>query len=224
MNKKSFLTTKTFLLIMATILVGTAIYMFMVRSELNRLKDATNKRDQTKLKLLENDQKEELLAKAEQQYETIKVDLNKINLAIPQNSDTGLMIAAIEQIGNETGINISNINTTLRTKKVASTKSTDSKKTDDKVESAKPVSANKPHEEELLSQYHATVYSLTLTTSYPNLVNFLDRITNLDRYSILASLQLSNDNDNPEALTANVVFWTYHQNAAKEISNEKAEN
>ncbi len=217
MNSKSFLATKTFILIIGTFLIGAAIYMFLVNPEFNKLKDAANRRDDAQLKLLENDKKEELLSQAEKEYQTIKADLDKISIAIPKDSDTGLMVAAIEQVAADTGISISNLSTSVRAKKISKKKDDDKDKKEDE---DKPASSQVAYEEDLLSKYHATVYSISFSGGYPNIIAFLDHITNLDRYSILSSLQLANNGETSDSLTASIVFWTYHQNPAKEIPIE----
>lgn len=218
MHRQSILTTKTFLLLTVSLMLALAAWLLLINQEYGRLKNAAQERDQARAELKEIDAKQQLLGQAEERYQVIKDDLQKIKIAIPEASDTGLFVAALEQLASEKGVTIDSIATDFKSKTAGTTSETkndDTANTEQSSQSKNKQATAKTLEEQLLAKYYATSFDIKLTGSYQNIHNFVLALLQFERLVILNNLNFTVKSDNADAVAATLDFWIYHQSAAK---------
>lgn len=201
--KNSIITTPTFGIVLFTLIAGVAAWITVINPQLDQLKETAKKRDENVVALQAAQQKQELLGSAKRQYETIKQDLARTTIAIPQGSNTGEFVAALEQVANNTGVTIGAISTSVHAKVATNTK-------------GGKTTVAKTLEEELARKYNSTSFDLRLAGSYETIRLFIERLRTLDRFNVLSTLTLSSAPDTG-IITANLSMSIYHKEAAKAL-------
>lgn len=205
MKHSSIFTTATFGILLFTIVAGTITWYVAIVPQLTHLQTVVKKRDANAAALSAAQRKQALLPQARAQYKSIQQDLERTATAIPQSSNTGEFVAALEQVANDTGISIDTLSSSVHVKTTSSSKSGDTSSSKSK---------SKTLEEELLKKYNATTFDLRLTGSYEAIRSFIDRLRTLDRFNVLTTLSMAIAQDTGQ-ITANLSVSIYHKEAAK---------
>ncbi len=205
MKHSNIFTTATFGILLFTIVAGTVAWYVAIVPQLAHLQTVVKKRDANAAALSAAQRKQALLPQARAQYESIQQDLERTATAIPQSSNTGEFVAALEQVANDTGVSINTLSSSVHAKTASSSKSGDSSSSKSK---------SKTLEEELLKKYNATTFDLRLTGSYEAIRSFIDRLRTLDRFNVLTTLSMAVAQDTGQ-ITANLSVSIYHKEAAK---------
>jgi|GEM_PF-4179973 len=214
MTKRNIFTTATFGITAFALVAGTTVWLTVINPQLASLNAVVKKRNENVTALSAAQRKQALLGPAQEQYETIKRDLERTTFAIPEGSSTGEFVAALERMASDTGVSIGALSSTVQAK-VAPAKAPAPSKTAD-ADKAKTAAAAKPKtlEDELRSKYNSTVFEVRLTGGYESIRAFIDRLRTLDRFNVLSSITLSSAPDTG-IITASLAINIYHKEAAK---------
>lgn len=211
MARKNIITTRTVTTLWLTIVIGFLAWSFIVKPELDRLSSTIEDRDSLKKELAEIDKKKELLGQVRENYAQIQQDIQKLEVAIPKDSNTGEYVAALEALANDTGVNITNLHTSFQAQRVPI-------KTNENKPERQKATVKKTLEEELLTQFNNTGIEIKTDSSYESLYAFISRVLNMDRFSILSSVNMTTASDG-STISSTLSFNIYHREAAKESSN-----
>lgn len=213
MRHRSIFTTSTFGITVFALVAGTAIWFTVIKPQLASLKKVVEKRNETASALSSAQRKQALLGPAQEQYDSIRQDLARTAVAIPDGSNTGEFVAALEKVANDTGVTISAITSAVHPKVVPAKPKAPAKnaKAD-----TKPAAPAKPKtlEEELQQKYNSTSFELRITGGYETLRAFIDRLRTLDRFNVLSTVSMAMAPDTG-LITANLTVNIYHKEAAK---------
>lgn len=203
MARKNLITTRTVTTLLLTIVAGFLVWSFVIKPELNKLQSTVSARDNLKRELAEIEKKKELLGQVTENYEQIQQDIKKLETAIPNKSNTGEYIAAIENLANETGVNITNLHTSFQAQRVPI-------KTNENQPERKKAEVKKTLEEELLTQFNNTGIEIKADGSYESLYGFIGRVLNMDRFSVLSSINMTTTGDG-SLISSTLSFNIYHR-------------
>lgn len=220
--------TKTVKLSFATVVISLGLWFGLVKPELNRLQAAVvaNAEATKAVKTLED--KKKFVVKAEVQYDTIQQDLVELMMAIPDESQTGVLVSQIEALAQSKGATINSLATVIKPKVVPQKKNTtsDSKTSQPAAgadqaaatdttakadQTAKAAAGKSTFADSLLSKYNGLVVTVKLRSSYDGLRQFMSGLTALHRLLVLNNLSVSTDQTDPNQLESNLTFYAYWQ-------------
>lgn len=197
----SLIRTRTLTLVLLSVVLGTAGFIWLMRPELSRLQAAAQQRHELLVQIAEIEQKKALLDKATDRLAEVQRDLTKLNTAIPQESTVGEYVAALEALAGETGTQLSTISTNFAEKTVGSSSG--------EQPAVQKVLAT---ESELMSRYYSTTLELRTVGSFTSLNSFMERLLNLDRFATISALSLTAAADGN--LSGSLSIRIYHEQMA----------
>lgn len=213
MMRRTVFTTATFNITLFALLAGTGVWFMVINPQLASLKDVVSQRNENITALNTAQRKQALLSQAQEKYESIKQDLERAAVAVPEGSSTGEFVAALEQIAANTGIAIEAMTSSVQAKVVPAKKTAAKTGSDSETKTSAPAKA-KTLEDELRQKYNSTTFELRITGGYETIRSFIDRLRTLDRFNVLSSITMSSAPDTG-VITTNLTITIYHKEAAK---------
>lgn len=216
MKYPSLLSSAAIRLAVVGAVVIAATYLLIVRPGQASLAQAAADRTELISTNLKNSEKRRLLAAAQQRYTTLSSDLSRLQGVIPEASDTGSFVTALQNIASETGVSIQGLTTKIQVK-------TPPRASQKNAEQKTPTTSSRTLEQELLQSFHGTSIDLRLSGSYQSIRGFVQRIREMERFVSISSFNLAAGRQSggtaTDTLDCNLTMTIFHRQPAKEGSS-----
>lgn len=180
------------------------------------LRTAADERTDLIKTALGNSEKKRLLSEAEKKYASLSSDLGRLQGVIPEASETGSFVSALEELAGRSGLQILSLTTKVQPKAAPRVSNS---KTDT---AASASTSTKTVEQEMLQSFYGTTVEVRFSGSYTALRSFIQMIRQMERFVSIASINLSANRQTETTevglLTGTVNMSIFHRQAAKDIT------
>ncbi len=219
MRQPSILQSKSIRLVIIGSLLLIGIWGLALRPASSRLQSAADERTELIKQLQGNTEKKRLLAEAEKKYASLSSDLDKLRGVIPEASETGSFVSALEELAARAGVQIQSLTTKVQSK--AAPRAATSSKTTSSANTRAESTANKTVEQVLLQSFYGTTVEVRLSGSYTSIRTFVQLIRQMERFVSITSINLSSNKqatDTSDILNSTISMSIFHRQAAKEAN------
>ena len=218
MRQPSLLQSRFVRLIICGVLALILIWIFGLHPAQLSLLTAADERTEQIETALKNSEKKQLLSAAQSKYASLSSDLGRLQGVIPEASETGSFVSALEDLAARSGLQITGLSTKLQPKAVPRAATTTSSKTSTKTET--PAASNKTVEQELLQSFYGTTVDVRFSGNYASLRSFVQLIRQMERFVSITSINMSTNKQaagtESSTLTGSISMSIFHRQAAKD--------
>ena len=221
MRQPSVLQSKTVRLAIIGTLGLIALWWLGMKPAQAHLATAAAERTEQIETALGNSEKKRLLSEAEKKYASLSSDLGRLKGVIPEASETGSFVSALEELAARSGLQILSLSTKIQPKAAPRATTTTSSK--NKTEST-PAASTKTVEQELLQSFYGTTVEVRFSGNYASLRSFVQLVRQMERFVSIASINLSANRqstaEQADILTGTINMSIFHRQAAKDDSTK----